>query len=74
MAMTDEALSMARVSKGSYRGYMLYGNIIELWFSSPTGDESDSVIFKMQCVDSEQAAQIARMHHQVWGYDKSYAY
>ena len=72
MAMTEDALSLTRMSKGAYRGYMLFGNIVELWFSSPTGDESDSVILKMECESHEQAADIAMMHQRVWGLDKSY--
>lgn len=67
MAMTDEALSLESMSKGAYRGYMIYGNIVELWFSSPTGDETDTVQFKMTCVDHEQAMSIALMHNRVWG-------
>lgn len=72
MAMTEDALSLTRMSKGAYRGYMLFGNIVELWFSSPTGDETDSVILKMKCESHEQAADIAMMHQRVWGLDKSY--
>lgn len=72
MAMTEDALSLTRMSKGAYRGYMLFGNIVELWFSSPTGDETDSVILKMECESHEQAADIAMMHQRVWGLDKSY--
>lgn len=67
MAMTDEALSITRLSKGTFKGHMLYGTTLELWFSSPTGDSSDSVIFKMECASHEQAADIAAMHHKVWG-------
>ncbi len=74
MAMTDEALSMARESKGAFRGHMLFGNVLELWFSSPTGDSSDSVIFKVTCESSEQAAEIAAMHQRVWGHSNSYTY
>jgi hypothetical protein len=68
MAMTDEALSLEQLNKGSYRGYMRYGTTLELWFSSPTGDDSDSVVFKMQCETPEQAAEIAAMHQRVWGH------
>ncbi len=74
MAMTDEALSTVRESKGALRGYMVYGKTLELWFSSPTGDSSDSVTLKMQCESCEQAADIAAMHMRVWGHDKSYTY
>lgn len=74
MAMTDEALSTVRESKGAFRGYMLYGKTLELWFSSPTGDSSDSVILKMECESNEQAADIAAVHQRVWGHSNSYAY
>lgn len=74
MAMSDEALAMARESKGSFLGYVAYDNILELWFSSPTGDESDVILLRMPCVSSEQAHEIARMHQQVWGHDEAYAY
>jgi hypothetical protein len=67
MAMTDEALSLESMNKGAYRGYMVYGNIVELWFSSPTGDSSDSIQFKMTCTSPEQAMEIALMHNRVWG-------
>lgn len=67
MAMTDEALSITRMSKGAFHGYILAGTTLELYFSSPTGDSSDSVVFKMECASSEQAHDIARMHLEVWG-------
>lgn len=69
MAMTDEALSTYVGRKGAYRGYMVYGNVVELWFSSPTGDETDSVRLEMTCADHEQAMSIALMHNHVWGRD-----
>jgi len=53
--------------KGAYRGYMLYGSVLELWFSSPTGDETDSVRLTMQCASEEQAQEIAAMHQRMWG-------
>lgn len=67
MAMTDEALALESMNKGAYRGYMIFGNIVELWFSSPTGDESDSVRFQMTCLSPEQATEVALMHNRVWG-------
>jgi len=67
MAMTDEELSISRLSKGTFRGSMIYGTILELWFSSPTGDSSDSVTLKMECTSHEQATYIAELHHRAWG-------
>jgi hypothetical protein len=67
MAMTDEILGVQRMNKGSYRGYVRGGSTLKLYFSSPTGDESDSVVLQMECESAEQAAEIAEMHQQVWG-------
>jgi hypothetical protein len=67
MAMTDEALSLEQLNKGAYRGYIRGGSMLELYFSSPTGDESDSIVLKMECSSPEQAADIAAMHQRVWG-------
>lgn len=67
MAMTDEELSISRLSKGTFRGSMTYGTTLELWFSSPTGDSSDVVICKMECVSHDQAVEIAGLHHKAWG-------
>lgn len=67
MAMTDEALSLEQLNKGSFRGYIRHGRVLNLWFSSPTGDSSDSVIFTMTCLSGEQAQEIADMHMRVWG-------
>lgn len=66
---TDEsraALSIERLSKGAFVGYMLYGNDVELIFTSPTGDDSDSQSFVMRCSSPEQAYEVARMHMRVW--------
>ncbi|NBS92199.1 MAG: hypothetical protein EBS91_00240 [Betaproteobacteria bacterium] len=68
MAMTDEQLSLEQINKGAYRGYMIFGNIVELWFSSPTGDSTDTVRFEMHCTSPEQAHDIAAMHQRVWGH------
>ena len=34
------------------------GNIVEIWCSSPDGDESDSQILKIRCADDVQALQV----------------
>ena len=67
MATTET--STRNTGKGAYRGYMLYGNILELWFSSPTGDETDTIQLTMQCTSNEQAKEIAAMHQRMWGLD-----
>lgn len=43
------------------------GKGVELWFSSPTGDSSDSWIFTIPTHTTEQAEQLAQHHKQVWG-------
>ena len=43
------------------------GNVVELWFQSPTGDQSDSVIFHLPCTTATQAESIAIAHRDVWG-------
>lgn len=67
MAMTDEQLSLEQLNKGAYRGAIVWDNIVELWFSSPTGDSTDTVRFQMHCASFEQAQDIAAMHARVWG-------
>lgn len=42
-------------------------NWVELWFQSPTGDQSDSVIFHLPCTSYAQAVEIAAYHREVWG-------
>jgi hypothetical protein len=64
---TLERLSIERLSKGAFVGYMVFGKNLDLWFSSPTGDSSDSQILTLTCLSSEQAHEIGRMHMRVWG-------
>ena len=40
---------------------------VEVWFQSPTGDQSDSVIFHLPCTTATQAESIATAHRDVWG-------
>lgn len=67
MSLTQEELSMLSLYKGSFVGAQVFGNVCELWFSSPTGDSSDSIVMSMQCESAEQASDIAEMHRKVWG-------
>jgi hypothetical protein len=41
------------------------GNVLWLWFSSPTGDSSDSHQFRIPCIDVHQAQEIAEYYHDV---------
>jgi len=55
------------IIKGDLVATVIVGNIVNLWFSSPTGDSSDSQIFEMVCRDNEQAEFIAKRHREMWG-------
>lgn len=52
--------------KGSLLWTEVYGNIVELWFASPTGDSSDTLTFRMNCVSNAQAVTIANHHNATW--------
>ena len=43
------------------------GKVVELWFASPSGDSSDSCVFRMECLTETQAAAIAKTHEKRWG-------
>lgn len=36
------------------------GDVVELWFHSPSGDSSDSQIFRMHCRSESQAKLVAQ--------------
>lgn len=62
--------------KGSLVAAYNQGNVVWLWFRSPTGDESDSYRFQMTCHNEAQARVIAESHRNVWGipeYSQEYA-
>jgi hypothetical protein len=42
------------------------GNTVEIWCQSPTGGETDSLIFHMQCNTDAQAAMIASQWRNRW--------
>lgn len=54
-------------AKGDLVATTISGNIVSLWFSSPTGDSSDSQILELVCLDNEQAEFVAKRHREVWG-------
>ena len=55
-----------RIRYGNLTAAFSTGNVVELWFQSPTGDQSDSVIFHLPCKTADQAEQIAAAHRDVW--------
>jgi hypothetical protein len=57
-------------TKGALCGTQVIGNIVSLWYQSPTGDSSDSQIHELVCLSNEQAQLVAQMHREVWGLDK----
>lgn len=72
--MTPNTISerpMITLDKGPAKGDLVatrvIGNLVELWFQSPTGDSSDSFIFMMTCKSHPQAVAIANRHNEVWG-------
>jgi hypothetical protein len=54
-------------TKGALCGTEVRGEILHLWFQSPTGDQSDSQILKLVCKDYTQAKAIEHTHRYIWG-------
>jgi len=52
-------LDMKKPQKGDIVATTIHGNIIQVWFQSPTGDSSDVQIFNLECVSYNQAVAIA---------------
>lgn len=52
--------------KGDIKGTMIKDNIIEIWFSSPDGDSSDSQIFHLRCASHAQAVKIANRYNRIF--------
>jgi hypothetical protein len=55
--------------KGDCVAVLVNYNHVQLWFSSPTGDSSDSQIRDIICTDERQAELVAKRHREVWGLD-----
>lgn len=53
--------------KGSLVGTQVNDDWLELWFSSPTGDSSDSVILTMPCRSNAEALELQAYHRGVYG-------
>jgi len=43
---------------------------VELWFASPTGDSTDTVITTLPCHSFEHAVEVNNFHRQVWALDQ----
>jgi hypothetical protein len=52
---------------GELCGTEVRGEFIDLWFQSPTGDQSDSQILTIRCRDYRQARQVEALHREKWG-------
>jgi hypothetical protein len=61
-----EATQVA-IAKGDLICTEVIDCVVRMWFSSPTGDSSDSHIFDMWCRDHKQAVEIANRHNKAWG-------
>ena len=53
--------------RGSLSGTEVIGDRLNLWFDSPTGDTSDSVICTMPCRSEAEAREIETLHRKAWG-------
>lgn len=53
--------------KGSLVGTVVVEDRLQLWFSSPTGDSSDSVILTMPCRSNAEALELQEYHRGVYG-------
>lgn len=71
--MNTTKTSQARrgIIKGDLCATVVVGNVVNLWFQSPTGDSSDSQILELVCIDNEQAEMVAKRHREVWGIDQN---
>ena len=58
---------METTTKGSLVGTEVIGDRLKLWYSSPTGDSSDSIITTMPCRSEEEALNLQDLHRSVWG-------
>ena len=54
-------------TKGALVGTEVIGDRLFLWYSSPTGDSSDSIITEMPCRSEEEALDLQDLHRSVWG-------
>ena len=55
--------------KGSLVGTVVVDDRLQLWFSSPTGDSSDSVILTMPCRSNAEALELQDYHRKIYNLD-----
>ncbi len=53
--------------RGSLSATEVIGDRLNLWFDSPTGDTSDSLIYTMPCRSEAEAREINDLHRRTWG-------
>ena len=58
-------------TKGRLVATEVIGDRLKLWYSSPTGDSSDSVITTMPCRSEQEALDLQDLHRSVWGLPKA---
>ncbi len=66
-ALLEAVARSAVPMKGSLVGVEVIGNRVKLWYSSPTGDSSDSVVHDIMCVNETQAIAVSKLHKGIWG-------
>ncbi len=52
--------------KGSLVGTEVIGERLKLWYSSPTGDSTDTIITTMICRSEEEALSLQDLHREKW--------
>ncbi len=58
--------------KGDITAIRILDTELHFWFRSPTGDESDSGIMTMPCLNKEQATAIAQRYGALLGIDPQF--
>jgi len=53
--------------RGSLSATEVIGDRLSLWYDSPTGDTSDSLIYTMPCRSEAEAREIETLHRTTWG-------
>jgi hypothetical protein len=67
MTDTTTFIRTSVTMKGSLKACLVVGDAVQLWYSSPTGDSSDSQIHTIQCLSNEQAIAVSKLHRTMWG-------
>lgn len=67
IALLEAVVRGAVPMKGSLVGAVVIGDRVTLYYSSPTGDSSDSIVHDIQCVNETQAIAVCKLHKGIWG-------